>query len=174
MNKIEDGIAAAATTNGDTPFTAGVAVSLALSGATKVLADFNATDGQRYQIRETSGGELEFWNQTNSTVLMRITSVGRMFVDPSSAATPTLSLTIGDTDTGIDWISDGRIQIKANNTAVMDIQSGQVNSLVTLQQQGNQVIYNGGGSSGRIYVQSSAPVSPVTGDTWFDTSINLG
>jgi hypothetical protein len=45
---------------------------------------------------------------------------GKLYVDPTNfGGTPTISLAIGDTDTGINWESDGRLVILSNNKEMM-------------------------------------------------------
>lgn len=49
-----------------------------------------------------------------------------LWVNPQTAygATPTLTMPIGDSDTGFNWVSDGRIDIYSNNTRAATLQDG--------------------------------------------------
>lgn len=54
---------------------------------------------------------------------------GKVWISKNTAygSSPLLSLTIGDADTGIDWISDGHIIIKSNSGTAIDIDQAYVN-----------------------------------------------
>lgn len=78
-------------------------VSGALSGVTTINASNTI-----YTAGDISNGGYIYCN-------------GRLYVDRgrySSTATPSISLAIGDTDTGFHWESDGIISIYCNNSAV--------------------------------------------------------
>ncbi len=51
--------------DGSVTATAPTIVARALSGANKVFADFNATDGTHYQIYITTSGKLSVWDVTH-------------------------------------------------------------------------------------------------------------
>jgi hypothetical protein len=174
LNHLEGGVASALQSDGSVTSTAAQPVSQTLSGSSKVMADWNATDGHHYQIRELSDATLEIFDATSAVSLMRWGG-GKVWITPHTAfgSTAALALTIGDSDTGINWAADGHITIYSQNTAMIDIFGGTtVNVLGTLESNGVQVpSMNGGGS--KISVQSSAPGSPAVGDIWIDTSISL-
>lgn len=174
LNNIEGGIVGAMQSDGSVTASAAQKVSLALSGSSKVLADWAATDGVRYQIRELTDHTLELFDFTNSTSLMRW-GAGKVWVGPQTAfgSTAALALTIGDSDTGINWTADGHITVYSNNTPMIDVYGGTtVNVTATLQNNGSQVpVLIGGGK--KVSVQNTAPSSPAVGDVWIDTSVSL-
>jgi len=51
------------------------------------------------------------------------TSIGKAYIEGGSSfgGGPAITLAIGDTDTGINWVADGHIELYANNQAVADI-----------------------------------------------------
>jgi hypothetical protein len=54
-----------------------------------------------------------------------------------------ITLAIGDTDTGLNWISDGVYDLYANNVAVARVDSSQLNVNVPLRQGGHPVWHTG-------------------------------
>lgn len=89
-------------------------VSGALSGATTITATGDITTSANIGGRSINAG-------ADLTVAGYTYCNGRLYVDRgrfSIAATPTISLAIGDTDTGFHWYSDGAVQIYSNSVAV--------------------------------------------------------
>lgn len=76
MNNIENGVAAAVTTNGDTGMTAALPVAQALGGTNKAFADFNATDGKRYQLFINTSGSFTVFNFTDSVTVFSVGPAG--------------------------------------------------------------------------------------------------
>lgn len=175
LTHMEGGISGAMQADGSTTASAALPVSVTLSGSSKVVADWTATDGVHYQVRELSDHTLEIFDATNSTSLLRM-GAGKVWVAPETAfgSTASLALTVGDSDTGINWAADGHIQLTANGHSLIDMvgSTTTVNVTATLQNNGTQVPTIVGGGA-KISVQSSAPGSPAVGDVWVDTSISL-
>lgn len=89
-------------------------VSGALSGATTITATGDITTSANIGGRSINAG-------ADLTVAGYTYCNGRLYVDRgrfSITATPTISLAIGDTDTGFHWYSDGAVQIYSNSVAV--------------------------------------------------------
>lgn len=89
-------------------------VSGALSGATTITATGDITTSANI-----GGGSINAG--ADLTVAGYTYCNGRLYVDRGRfaiTATPSISLAIGDTDTGFHWYSDGAVQIYSNNVAV--------------------------------------------------------
>lgn len=96
------------------PFNGTQNVSGALSGATTITATGDITTSANIGGRSINAG-------ADLTVAGYTYCNGRLYVDRgrySSTATPSISLAIGNTDTGFHWESDGIISIYCNNLAV--------------------------------------------------------
>ena len=96
-------------------------VSGALSGATTITATGDITTSANIRGRS-------IYASADLTAAGYTYCNGRLYVDRgrySSTATPSISLAIGNTDTGFHWESDGIISIYCNNSAVGDWQAGQ-------------------------------------------------
>ncbi|UWG05925.1 MAG: hypothetical protein [Bacteriophage sp.] len=88
-------------------------VSGALSGATTITATGDITTSANIGGRSINAG-------ADLTVAGYTCCNGRLYVDRgrfSITATPTISLAIGDTDTGFHWESDGMVSIYCNAVA---------------------------------------------------------
>lgn len=91
-------------------------VSGALSGATTITATGDITTSANIRGRSINAG-------ADLTVAGYTYCNGRLYVDRgrySSTATPSISLAIGDTDTGFHWESDGIISIYCNSSVEGD------------------------------------------------------
>lgn len=89
-------------------------VSGALSGATTITATGDITTSANI-------GGRSIYASADLTAAGYTYCNGRLYVDRgrySITATPSISLAIGDTDTGFHWESDGIISIYCNNSAV--------------------------------------------------------
>lgn len=89
-------------------------VSGALSGATTITASGDITTSANI-------GGRSIYASADLTAAGYTYCNGRLYVDRgrySSTATPSISLAIGDTDTGFHWESDGIISIYCNSSAV--------------------------------------------------------
>ena len=89
-------------------------VSGALSGATTITATGDITTSANIGGRSINAG-------ADLTVAGYTYCNGRLYVDRGRfaiTATPSISLAIGDTDTGFHWYSDGAVQIYSNSVAV--------------------------------------------------------
>ncbi|MBI3459259.1 tail fiber domain-containing protein [Candidatus Azambacteria bacterium] len=67
-----------------------------------------------------------YYGGIGSERLFRLTSDGNMVLDGNvgiGTTSPTIKLAIGDTDTGLDWVSDGVLTVKTNNAEQMRINS---------------------------------------------------
>ncbi|MBI3459179.1 tail fiber domain-containing protein [Candidatus Azambacteria bacterium] len=67
-----------------------------------------------------------YYGQSGSERLFRLKSDGNMVLDGNvgiGTTSPTIKLAIGDTDTGLDWVSDGVLTVKTNNVEQMRINS---------------------------------------------------
>lgn len=98
------------------PFNGSQNVSGALSGATTITATGDITTSANI-------GGRSIYASADLTAAGHIYCNGRLYVDRgrySPTATPSISLAIGDTDTGFHWKSDGVISIYCNNSAVGD------------------------------------------------------
>ena len=96
-------------------------VSGALSGATTITATGDITTSANIGGRSINAG-------ADLTVAGYTYCNGRLYVDRgrySITATPTISLAIGDTDTGFHWESDGLVSIYCNAAARGDWRVGQ-------------------------------------------------
>ena len=96
-------------------------VSGALSGATTITATGDITTSANIGGRSINAG-------ADLTVAGYTYCNGRLYVDRgrfSITATPTISLAIGDTDTGFHWESDGVVSIYCNAAARGGWQAGQ-------------------------------------------------
>lgn len=96
-------------------------VSGALSGATTITATGDITTSANIGGRSINAG-------SDLTVAGYTYCNGRLYVDRgrySITATPTISLAIGDTDTGFHWESDGIVSIYCNAAARGDWRVGQ-------------------------------------------------
>ena len=103
------------------PFNGTQNVSGALSGATTITATGDITTSANIGGRSINAG-------ADLTVAGYTYCNGRLYVDRgrySITATPTISLAIGDTDTGFHWESDGIVSIYCNAAARGDWQVGQ-------------------------------------------------
>lgn len=89
-------------------------VSGALSGATTITATGDITTSANIGGRSINAG-------ADLTVAGYTYCNGRLYVNRgifSTTAAPSISLAIGDTDTGFHWFSDGAVQIYSNSSAV--------------------------------------------------------
>ena len=89
-------------------------VSGALSGATTITATGDITTSANI-------GGRSIYASADLTAAGYTYCNGRLYVDRGRfaiTATPTISLAIGDTDTGFHWYRDGAVQIYSNNSAV--------------------------------------------------------
>lgn len=96
------------------PFNGSQNVSGALSGATTITATGDITTSANI-------GGRSIYASADLTAAGYTYCNSRLYVDRgrhSSTATPSISLAIGDTDTGFHWESDGIISIYCNNSAV--------------------------------------------------------
>ena len=103
------------------PFNGAQNVSGALSGATTITATGDITTSANIRGRSINAG-------ADLTVAGYTYCNGRLYVDRgrySITATPTISLAIGDTDTGFHWESDGVVSIYCNAAARGGWQVGQ-------------------------------------------------
>lgn len=103
------------------PFNGAQNVSGALSGATTITATGDITTSANIGGRSINAG-------ADLTVAGYTYCNGRLYVDRgrfSITATPTISLAIGDTDTGFHWESDGIVSIYCNAAARGGWQVGQ-------------------------------------------------
>ena len=103
------------------PFNGTKNVSGALSGATTITATGDITTSANIGGRSINAG-------ADLTVAGYTYCNGRLYVDRgrySITATPTISLAIGDTDTGFHWESDGIVSIYCNAAARGDWRAGQ-------------------------------------------------
>lgn len=103
------------------PFNGTQNVSGALSGATTITATGDITTSANIGGRSINAG-------ADLTVAGYTYCNGRLYVDRgrfSITATPTISLAIGDTDTGLHWESDGIVSIYCNAAARGDWRVGQ-------------------------------------------------
>lgn len=85
-------------------------VSGALSGATTITATGDITTSANIRGRSINAG-------ADLTVAGYTYCNGRLYVDRgrfSTTAAPAISLAIGDTDTGLSWVSDGVIGFRSN------------------------------------------------------------
>ena len=89
-------------------------VSGALSGATTITATGDITTSANIRGRS-------IYASADLTAAGYTYCNGRLYVDRGRfaiTATPSISLAIGDTDTGFHWYSDGAVQIYSNSAAV--------------------------------------------------------
>ena len=89
-------------------------VSGALSGATTITATGDITTSANIGGRSINAG-------ADLTVAGYTYCNGRLYVDRgrfSTTAAPTISLAIGDNDTGFHWYSNGAVQIYSNSAAI--------------------------------------------------------
>lgn len=96
------------------PFNGTQNVSGALSGATTITASGDITTSANIRGRS-------IYASADLTAAGYTYCNGRLYVDRgrfSATATPSISLAIGDIDTGFHWESDGIISIYCNNLAV--------------------------------------------------------
>ena len=103
------------------PFNGTQNVSGALSGATTITATGDITTSANIRGRSINAG-------ADLTVAGYTYCNGRLYVDRgrySITSAPTISLAIGDTDTGFHWESDGIVSIYCNAAARGDWRVGQ-------------------------------------------------
>ena len=125
-------------------------VSGALSGATTITATGDITTSANI-------GGRSIYASADLTAAGYTYCNGRLYVDRgrySSTATPSISLAIGDTDTGFHWELDGKIVFKSNNKDVgyWNYSEGRLYNCYFREQTGNEyaatsMMINGNGSN---------------------------
>lgn len=83
------------------------------------------------------------------------------WLNPQTAygsAFPTITLAIGDNDTGFNWVGDGHLQLVVNNSVWGDWQPNKGMQFVVLDSGVPKLI--------RIYIGTTQPSSPSEGDIW--------
>lgn len=109
--------------NGTSDVTGQAVTTGLIAGSLRIEADgengeINRTGGYNVHLQYRGTGNVTLCNNGHNTLVG-----GKIIVDKnrySSTATPSISLAIGDTDTGFHWESDGIISIYCNNSAVGD------------------------------------------------------
>jgi hypothetical protein len=86
------------------------------------ISYFNSTNTNTYPLWTVGVGirnPYSFdWFYHNQGYKMTLDSEGKLFVNRRSGDAPSISLAIGDNDTGLNWNSDGHIKFYANNLSV--------------------------------------------------------
>lgn len=86
------------------------------------ISYFNSTNTNTYPLWTVGVGirnPYSFdWFYRNQGYKMTLDSEGKLFVNRRSGDAPSISLAIGDNDTGLNWNSDGHIKFYANNLSV--------------------------------------------------------
>lgn len=86
------------------------------------ISYFNSTNTNAYPLWTVGVGirnPYSFdWFYRNQGYKMTLDSEGKLFVNRRSGDAPSISLAIGDNDTGLNWNSDGHINFYANNLSV--------------------------------------------------------
>lgn len=86
------------------------------------ISYFNSTNTDTYPLWTVGVGirnPYSFdWFYRNQGYKMTLDSEGKLFVNRRSGDAPSISLAIGDNDTGLNWNSDGHIKFYANNLSV--------------------------------------------------------
>lgn len=89
------------------------------SGQECSISYFNNAPTATYPTWTVGAGirtQLSFdWWYYNKGVKMSLDNDGRLFIHRNLGDGPSYSLTIGDSDTGLNWVSDGRIKFMANS-----------------------------------------------------------
>lgn len=85
------------------------------------------------------------FDKTGGEISGGLTTLGNTFVGARKqyGGSPTITLAIGDSDTGIGWSGDGAISIYANSAEVARINSSSFNVVKNLFQNGNTVYHTG-------------------------------
>lgn len=86
------------------------------------ISYFNSTNTDTYPLWTVGVGirnPYSFdWFYRNQGYKMTLDTEGKLFVNRRSGDAPSISLAIGDNDTGLNWNSDGHIKFYANNLSV--------------------------------------------------------
>lgn len=178
LNIMDAGIAAVDAAKpdktGDT-FTGDVIFQATLSGATKVLAEFVATDGKTYRWRMLTSGALELFNNTDSVTIIQFGptsgamtaggSTNKVWHQGNDGAGSGLDADLLDGQQLGN--SSGNVAL-SNGTVCTNLNADKLDGLDSTDLLRTTL------ASARISIQSSAPSSPATGDLWVDTSIDLG
>lgn len=86
------------------------------------ISYFNSTNTDTYPLWTVGVGirnPYSFdWFYRNQGYKMTLDPEGKLFVNRRSGDAPSISLAIGDNDTGLNWNSDGHIKFYANNLSV--------------------------------------------------------
>lgn len=86
------------------------------------ISYFNSTNTDTYPLWTVGVGirnPYSFdWFYRNQGYKMTLDSEGKLFVNRRSGDAPSISLAIGDNNTGLNWNSDGHIKFYANNLSV--------------------------------------------------------
>ncbi|MFP4976397.1 phage tail protein [Paenibacillus sp. CN-4] len=118
-------------------------------------ADFDAriiaTGGNATNV--AGGGELEVFAK-------QMVVNGYLWLGRNGAGTPNCTLTLGDSDTGINWTGDGRYQLRANNQVAASIDASGV-SVPATTSYGSSYVRN-------TIISTAAPSAGagVDGDIW--------
>jgi hypothetical protein len=94
---------------------------------------------QLLQLRASDVGE------SGENIVAQFTGDGRAFILPKlTNEAPTISLAIGDYDTGLDWVGDGVLNMKANGVTVAQYNSGSFDFKMSPTVNGNPIwsVYN--------------------------------
>ena len=98
-------------------------------------------------------------SNTLTTNKLKVNSL--TWLDPQTAYGAnfgTITLAIGDNDSGLNWLADGHLQLVVNGSPWMDWQVGHPGGIVAFDSGTPRMIH--------LYVGTSAPASPSEGDIW--------
>ena len=149
--------------NRDTLAGDGIKISFHTSSVNNALG---TVEGAYIAAVRQSGGEathdtrLEFWTKDDSSsdIARRMVISDSGNVGIGDISTPTISLAIGDSDTGFEWIADGKLSLYTNGTERMRFDHlGNVGIGTNAPE---AILHAKAGSSGRdfsnLYAQTSA------------------
>jgi hypothetical protein len=140
-----------------------------------VLEVFNLGGGNSFKVEQ--GGSNLLVRKSGSTGTIVENSAGNLLLNPTTGnvgirtTNPVINLAIGDSDTGLKWVSDGRLQVYSNNDPLIEVTPTTIttfgelhlNSMLRLARVGTPP-YGGAGSCNAV----------TAGYIYFDNNHNGG
>jgi hypothetical protein len=139
-----------------------------VAAADLVFYGGNTTDVAALTIAQNE--RVRFYNAGGVLISGNLKNDGRVFIKGSKGFdhSPSIDLAIGDSDTGFNWVSDGKLQLWTNNAAQMTYDSGTTTVHNALYVESNVSLKSGDGLGYRFWNSDNYKIymSTTGNSTW--------